>query len=352
MSAPQSLPAPLLDQIVRTIHAVPELRGCMIGYSRLGDCRTLHRGMTPTVNFRDRLVIVEHGSAPAGKIDARQVPATPTTTTEAPAYESNISKLGPELIGLGINLLAFTFSTVGVGAGAASTTVSGPLGVAVAVASWTGVVTSGIQTGNAVLRLWGMALDPQGNQLQRAEANFGTFITVVDFIGLLALGTTAGIAARGAVMAAASRHSALMRGMTPEALKAMKKPAREQFLKSVHAQIVSTPAGKAELEAALKAAKVTMAGAGRERHAAKLANIMSPMAQKRLQQSVARLVAAQLASHASTREGRVTALSLGANVTDSTYVGSSSGSMNALVTGPERRKWLRETISIHVLQRP
>ena len=354
MSAQQSLPAPLLAQIVRAIHGERELNGCMIGYSRLGACRTLHRGMTPAVNFRDKLVIVDHGSAPAGRIEARQVPSAATTTAQAPGYESNISKLGPELIGVGINLLAFTVSLVGVGGGAASTPASGPVGVAVAVASWTGLATSTVQTSNAIIRLWRMALDPYGNQLQEWDGNasYGNVITTVDAIGLVALGTVAGAAARTAVMAAASRHSALMRGMTPAKIQAMPKAAREQFLKSVHAQIVSTPAGKAQLEAALKAAKVTMAGAGRERHAVKLANLISPIAQQRLQRSVGRIVAAQLARHTlTTTDGRVTALSLGANVTDSSVVGSSSGSLNTLVTGPDQRKWLREAISIHVLQR-
>ncbi len=134
----QNLPDPLLNKIVRRIHGEPELDGCMIGYAHMGHQRLLHKGLIPTRNMLEKFVMVEHVGLPPGTTAAAAKGAVP----------SNISRFGPEIIGVGCSLMCFAFSVGALTTGAALTPETGPVGALVAVAGWTGIVTAGIQTYN------------------------------------------------------------------------------------------------------------------------------------------------------------------------------------------------------------
>ncbi|MFO0975316.1 MAG: hypothetical protein U0996_02910 [Planctomycetaceae bacterium] len=346
MAVTTKLPEPLLQRIVRTIHGESELNGCMIGYSSFGVQKIIHPGVIPTRNMLEKFVIIDFAPAPQGKVRLNTLPSSPTSTQSLPGYQSNLSHVLPEIIGLGCSLMCFTFSAAAFSAGTVSTPASGPGGIAVAVASWTGLVTSGIQAYNGIGRFWQIAVDPYGHQLEETwdrpdEAQnpnyYAWTILCVD---------AAGVGAGVFSMAKAApklwqiiQTRTVLKNITPEKLNGMEKAAKEKLLKTAYAELMATPGGEEEFKAIVRKMNLkgfSVAGAGKERHAHKVTGVLSKFAQQRLQASITDQV--------------INAIGPGFSGLPASVVGSASGSVNKWVTDPGAH-WLANAISVHVLHR-
>lgn len=327
---PQNLPEPLLQKIVRRIHGESELNGCMIGYSHMGHERVLHKGVIPTRNMLEKLVMVQHVTVPPR---TRKPP--PKTATP-----DNISRFGPEMIGVGCSLMCFAFSVAAVGGGAVLTPETGPVGAMVAVAGWTGLASSGVQTYNGVARLWQMAVDPYGHELAEwdEEPHYANAIVLVDFLGCA--GSIVAIGASAPLFFKILQTRGSLRNVTPAMLKAMSKPEREQKLRKAYEDIIGSPGGREELAKAMNAAKISIGGLGKARHSGKVAGVISEVARNRLRQGIT--------------EELISAIGPGFSLMPAALAGSASGYVNRVATGGPLDPgfaWLWGEVNIHVLHR-
>ena len=163
-------------------------------------------------------------------------------------------------------------------------------------------------------------------------------ITLVDFLGCVS-----SVAAMGAAVPALYKilqARGAMHGVTPAMLKAMTKPEREAKLKKAYDQITNSPGGREELAAAMRAAKITFSGFSKENHSAKVANVISDAAQRRLRKGVI--------------DELQGAIGPGFSMLPGAFAGSASGYVNQVVTTGNIDPgvaWLWGIVNVHVLHR-
>ncbi len=328
----QSLPVPLLQKIVRRIHGESELDGCMIGYTHMGQQRLLHKGVIPTRNMLEKFVMVEHLPLPQG---TKSAPAAVQS-----AVRSNISRFGPEVIGVGCSLMCFAFSAGALTVGAGLTPETGPVGAVVGVAGWVGLTSAGVQTYNGVARLWQIAVDPYGHELSEWDKKeyYSNTLMLVDFLGCVSSVAAVGAAAPALYKILAARGS--LQNVTPAMLKAMDKSQREMVLKKAYDQITSSPGGREDLAAAMRAAKISFQGYSKANHSGKVSGVISAAAQRRLRLGII--------------EELQGAVGPGFSMVPAAFAGSASGYVNQVVTTGSIDPgiaWLWGVVNVHVLQR-
>lgn len=114
----------LLREMVRRIHACPELNGCRIGLYGNYQCRVLHHGYNVGLNSERVIIIIEEVETDDATVlrDLRQW-ATAAGGSPAgspnPLVVTNRSRLGPELIGAGLSCGLTVVSFLGVAGGIA-----------------------------------------------------------------------------------------------------------------------------------------------------------------------------------------------------------------------------------------
>jgi hypothetical protein len=322
-----------LNRITQAIQGMPEFAGCRIGYQGSIDggapmSMSLYDGATPSLNYAKVIVIIEvvEMDDPAIDADTGNWAAAPRSSpdgTSNPLIITNRSKVGREALGAGLSCGLAIVSAVGVFGSAAAEIPSGGTSTFLLVASWTGMVTSGVQCLNGLGRLGVIAYDPQGDQLERLDRNtaYSATMLVVDGLGIVS--GLAGLPAAGKNLFAilSRQRSFVARGLTEAALKEMNQAERAAVIAQAVQEASRTPEG---LEAIIKAAREAQVGAASiqrgtlsVRNATRMVGVISAETAKRLNRTVLSIVS--------------TAVGVGASSMNAQYVGSASGSLNWII---------------------
>src|SRR5579863_5019321 len=168
------------QKIVEAVYSVPELYGVQIGYYGDSMCSSLAEGMTPSLNYGLRAVIIEEAPAETISTTPQELP------TPSPTFISNRSHAGTELLGAGLSCTFAVISGVGVLGSAAAEVPSAGTSTFVLVVAWAGFVTSSVQCLNGIARVTAIAANPDGNTLQQWDSNkiYTSSILIVDLIGV------------------------------------------------------------------------------------------------------------------------------------------------------------------------
>jgi hypothetical protein len=309
-----------LRGIVEAINAMPETRGVAIGY--YGDlvCRQLSNGDRTNPNFHRLIIIVEEAPVSGVQVATRPAPVASTPPREASsnsaqqAMQTNGSRLAPELIGAGLSCGFTVISAVGVVGSAAAEVPTAGASTILLVASWAGLVTSGIQCINGVVRVVEIARNPEGTSLAEWDNNawYSGFIFVVDAVGVASGVASAGAATRN-LLAVLERRGGLV---TTQQLMRMNRAGRAEAMQRAIAQASRSPESAAVLREALEAAgaEVRAAGGLSRVAASRAAAVIAEETTRRLHRAVAEVLGAY---------GGPLGSALPAS-----WVGSASGSVN------------------------
>ncbi len=176
----------ILNNIVRAIHAQSELHGCMIGFEGNGQSRMLHSGLTPSINYGRVFVVVEALEI-TGALPVIGIGTTPTEMPTPPPVITNGSRLRQELIGAGLSCSLTVVSAVAVVGGVAGEVPSAGASTLLVIAGWTGLITSGAQCANGLVRSWQTIANPETNSLQQWDNNryYSTAFLIIDAVGVV-----------------------------------------------------------------------------------------------------------------------------------------------------------------------
>lgn len=231
----------VMDGLVLAIHRQPEFAGCKVNYKKGSLVVVLHGGVIPARNANVCVVIEPN-------------PGEPRTSGI-----SNASRVSAELNGLGLNCLMLGVSLLGMTAGAAATVGSAglatPASGALTVLGWTGVVTGAIQTTNAAGRVAELYWHPDSNSLQQMDLVdwYSNAILAVDYVGVASSVASLPMAYRS-VLNMLEQHGKLM---SIASLLALSPSRRKDAIRQALNQAASTPQGKAALQKAAAAEKLS-----------------------------------------------------------------------------------------------
>ena len=323
------LPERILKQMVRKIHSFPDLEGCLIGLHGNRQSRVLHHGYSMTPNSERVIIIIEECEADTAVSSElhqwAKVPGGSPDGAPNPSAVMNRSRLGPELIGAGLSCGLTVVSAVGVFSGAAAEVPTGGASTFLVVASWTGLVTQGIQCANGLVRITAIAISPDGDTLQQWDNNnaYSASILVVDAVGVVSTVSTLPFAVRNLWAVLARQRSFIARRLTFESLKNMNRAGRLRTIGEVMEEASRTPEGRAALIAAAReagvGAKSIQSTSGLSvRHANTLVRIISEETTRRLSDSLRDILISGVGS-------------IVASATPASATGSASGSVNWII---------------------
>ncbi|MCX6190404.1 MAG: hypothetical protein NTW54_12565 [Bacteroidetes bacterium] len=309
-----------LRAITNYLQTVPELSGCKIGHYGSSMSEMLHPGNPSSPNYSIIIIIDEFNIRPYTSQSPTSPPPTPT-----PAMVTNDSRVGRELIGVGLSCGLTIVSGVGfVGALAAE----GPsLGTStfLAVAAWTGMVAGYAQCLNGIYRTTEASINPNSDSLEQLDNNAwysGTFF-VIDALGV-ASGVAGLAAARGPLIALLERRASLP---AAQQLERMTRPERDAAMREALRRASQDPSTRRELTTALQKAFperniASMIRAGGSSGTIRTGSIVSNV----ISEQIARNITAQVVGIISSVAG------IGVSATPSSWTGSGSGSLNTIGT--------------------
>ena len=315
--------------MVRTIHSIEQLNGCMIGLHGNHQSRVLHSGYSATPDSERIIVIIEECelSDAATLEENRRWANKPGGSPEnipGPSIVTNRSQLGPELIGAGLSCGLTIVSAVGVVGGAAAEVPTAGASTFLIIVAWTGLVTQGIQCANGLVRVGAIARSQDDNTLQRWEENglYKYSILIVDALGVASSIASLLFAARNMYAIIARQRGFVSRKLTLETLKRMNRAERARVIREVLEEASKTPAGRKALMAAALEAEITAKTLGRTaslsvRQAQGMVRIVSEETVRRLNYSLLDVVSE--------------VVNLGGSATPASKVGSASGSINWII---------------------
>jgi hypothetical protein len=235
-----------LTRIKDAINRFPELRGCRIGFH--GNLRSvmIDNGNPNSPNYRIIIIIEE----PEVDLGLSFVPKTSSVVLPQPARVLNRTVVGAELLGAGISCgLTVASGVMMAGATAAEIPTAGTSTILV-VASWTGLVTQGLQCVNGLGRVIEAARNLDDYSLQRWDSVAWYSNTVLAIDGL---GVISGVVGLGGT-AATVRRMLTLKGALP-AEEAMVKMTNAERIQAYHDSIMKiskSPSAAAELDEILK----------------------------------------------------------------------------------------------------
>lgn len=309
-----------LKEIVWRIHVIPELSGIIIGYYGDSGCRIIGFPSCVTPNSENVAVIVEEVSVPAGIRGARDKQA-PVNHKEVQQIVKHRSRLGPELVGAGIACTMTVASVLGVAGGVATELPTGGASSLLIAASWTGLVTGGIQCANGIVRVGAAFAEVDLDAWDRNQA-YSVAILVTDALGVASAVGSLPYAIRN-LWAVISRGRAFKAAnLSFEALRRMNRLERLRVLSKVFAEASRSDEGVVALVTAAKEAQIGARTMQRTsglsvNHAATLRRIIKDETVRRLEASLVD-VFSNLAG-------------LAANAAPASLVGSASGTLNVVI---------------------
>ena len=319
----------LLREMVRRIHACPELNGCRIGIYGNYQCRVLHHGYNVGPNSERVIIIIEEVETddPTVLRDLQQwatAPGGSPAGSSNPLVVTNRSRLGPELVGAGINCGLTVVAFFGVTGGVAAEIPTGGASTFLVVASWTGFVTQSIQCANGLFRIGAIVNSPESNTLEQWDQNglYAKSMLVVDGLGLTAGVTSLPFAMRNLWAVLARQRSFGARALSFDRLKAMNRAQRLQAIQEVVEEASRTPEGrKALIQAARESgvgAKSIQGTVGLSvRNADRMVKVVRDETIRRLKTSLMEIAGSSIGFAASATPARLT--------------GSASGSINWII---------------------
>jgi hypothetical protein len=182
---------------------------------------------------------------------------------------------------------------VGVFGGAAAEVPSGGSSTFLLVAAWTGMLSSGAECANGLVRLGLIARHPHGSQLEALDNNkiYAVSVFMVDAIGQAAGIATLPAGIKNLYAILLRQHSFAAKRLSEEALRQMNRVQRAKVISELVADATRTPEG---LEAVVAAAREAGVGAksiqGAElsvRNATRMTGVIAEETVKRLHRTVA-----------------------------------------------------------------
>jgi hypothetical protein len=254
-----------LDLMVKKIHSFPELSGCPVGFYGNGQCQLLHGGYSGSPNS-DRVAVIIEEFAIEDKAVLDETKRWADTKAGSPALSpnptvvTNRSKMGPELLGMGLSCGLTIISALGVVGGAAGEVFTGGTSTFLVVAGWVGLGTQGVQCLNGLVRVGAIAVNPDGDTLDQwdKEKWYTGTMFVVDAIGVASGVASLPLMARNLWAVMARQKSFISRGLTLEKLRAMSRVDRLRIVSEITEEASKTPEGR---EAIIKAAREAGIGA-------------------------------------------------------------------------------------------
>lgn len=180
-----------LEAMVRIIHRHHETSGVPIGYYDGSQCRVLNAGSRTSNASGVFGVAIEEVLRPIpNRRRIRQGEAV--VVQGAPQELRNGSRLAEEAMSAGLSCAFAAIAAYGVGASAAAEVPTGGASTLLLVASWTGMIASGIQCGDGIGRTWEALSNPNGTTIARADNDpvYAGYRDVVDATGIVASGVS------------------------------------------------------------------------------------------------------------------------------------------------------------------
>jgi hypothetical protein len=280
---------------------MPEFKGCRVGYQGVYGAggpvsRSLFDGDTPSVNYARVIVIIEEllvvdSATNADTLRWANAGTSPPNALN-PVIVENRSKLGPELIGAGLTCGLTVVAAVGVFAGAAAEVPSAGTSTFLVVASWTGMISAGLECANSLTRLGLIAYDPQGSQLDALDNNkiYQVSTLIVDAIGVVSGIATLPSGVKNLWAILRRQRSFVAKGLTETALKQMNQAQRAKVISDLVVEASRTPEGLQALVAAAREADVGAASIQRStlsvRNAARMTSVIADETAKRLHRTL------------------------------------------------------------------
>jgi hypothetical protein len=300
----------LLERMVQAIQSFPEFKGCRIGYQGVyaGGApvsRSLFDGETPTLNYGRIIVVVEElvvADAAVNQDTARWALAgTSPVGSPNPIIVENRSRLAPELLGAGLTCGLTVVAAVGVFGSAAAEVPTAGASTFLLVASWTGMITAGIECANSLTRLGVIAYDPSGSQLEALDNNkiYSVTMLVVDGLNVASgvASLPAGLKNLYAILARQRTFAA--RGLTEAMLRQMNAAERAKVISELVAEAARTPEGlkaviTAAREAEVGAASIQRAASLSVRNAARMVGVIKDETLRRLSRTLISVISVPL----------------------------------------------------------
>jgi hypothetical protein len=241
-----------------------------------------------------------------------------------PVVIENRSKLGPELVGAGLTCGLTIVSAIGVASSAAAEVPSAGTSTFLLVASWTGMVTSGVECLNSLTRIGVIAYDPTGSELQSLDENklYSTTMLIVDGLNVASgvAGLPAGARNLYAILLRQRRFAA--QGLTEAALRQMNQAGRAKVIAELVKDATRTPEG---LQAVIVASREAGVGAKSlqsatlsVRNATRMVGVISNETAKRLSRTLMSVLSAPAGAAGSASPSRLVG-------------GAASGSLNYII---------------------
>ncbi|MCC6229638.1 MAG: hypothetical protein IT432_10465 [Phycisphaerales bacterium] len=320
-----------LERLADVLYQEPDLYGCKVVYFHRGVLIIVRPGIIPSVNY-DRVVVIEETEERGGMSrdalsrSVRQVSDSSGSSRAESTRISNRSRIGSELVGVGLSCGMAVISGVGVVGGAAAEVPSAGTSTILVVAAWTGFVTSGLQCLNGVVRVSEAVQNPDGSSLQEWDSNvvYSYATNIVDALGVISGGVAVAGSVRGVLRVLQTRGALV----TAEELSRMSAASRTRAIRDAVARVGRSQEGRRELREAMRAAGLTE----READAA-----LSSAGYIGRTQVVRRVVSEQMARRLGDAMGqaRSDAIMLGAGVaisgTSPRHTGSGSGSVRTMM---------------------
>lgn len=255
----------LLREMVRRIHAFPDLNGCRVGLYGNYQCRVLHPGYNVGPNSERIIVIIEEVESddPTVLRDLRQWAAAHGGSPAGapnPLVVANRSRLGPELAGAGISCLLTAVAFFGVAGGVAAEVPTGGATTFLVVAAWTGFVTQSIQCANGLARIMEIQFSPESDTLEQWDQHnfYKYFMLILDGAGVTASVASLPFAMRNLWAVLSRQRSFAARGLSLERLKTMNQTQRLHAIQEVVEEASRTPEGR---DALIRVARESGVGA-------------------------------------------------------------------------------------------
>lgn len=319
-----------LKQVVATIHSFSELEGCVIGFHGNGQSQVLHSGYSATANSERVIVIVEEcilteDSAVVTELRrwAEAHGGSPENSPN-PVIVTNRSRIGPELIGAGFSCGLTIVSAFGVAGGVAGEIPTGGASTFLLVASWTGLVTQGIQCANGLVRVAAIAGNLDGNTLEQWDNNraYSCSILLVDTVGVVTGVASLPFAARNLWAVISRQRGFLQKGLTLEVLRRMNRAERLRAISEVFEEASRTPEGRTAL---IKAAREAGIGPQTIQYAKELSVSRANTVVRIVSDETIRRLSASLREVISGVAGIL------GSATPASWSGSASGSVNWII---------------------
>jgi hypothetical protein len=308
-----------LDNLIDAIHEQNELAGVIVGLYSGQMCSVAYPGDKVALPYWDVAVIIEEVDAGGRSVI---VPINPTDM-QAPGLVTNRSRMWAEFRGAGLNCTFTVAAGVAVAGAAAAELPSGGTSTFILVASWTGLVTSGLQCVNGIVRSVAAVTNPDSDSLAQWDENslYSVSFLIVDAIGVVAALITLRPAIKN-LIAVLQRSGGLA---STEALGAMGRAARAKAIRDALAQASRNGDSAKVLQQALKSAGITAGTVARvarsEVIAARNAKVIAEAISRETARRLIRAVIDVLASADSPIVSSMPA----------TWVGSASGSVNKAI---------------------